>query len=107
MSSSTSSVIAPSLAPRGLFADACEHIDAGLSLYDEGRDDRHRYLYLGHDPAVCAPAIDAPVQWLLGYPARAINLERAAVALAQRLGHAPCLRRSRPSPRRAGYRNQA
>ncbi len=72
MSSSTSSVIAPSLALRGLFADACEHIDAGLSLYDEGRDDRHRYLYLGHatpgrisEPGLMRSSLSAMAQRVL------------------------------------------
>ena len=76
---------------RGLFAGAEEHIDAGMSLYDEGRHHRHRYLYLGHDPAVCALAIGAPVLWLLGHPERAVRREREAMGLARRLGHAPSL----------------
>jgi predicted ATPase/class 3 adenylate cyclase len=76
---------------RGLFAGAVEHIGAGLSLYDEGRHVRHRYLYLGHDPAVCALAIGAPVLWLLGHPERAVRREREAMELARRLGHAPSL----------------
>src|ERR671922_69344 len=62
-----------------------------MALYDEGRHERHRFLYLGHDPAVCALAIGAPVQWLLGRPERAIRLEREAVELARRLRHAPSL----------------
>ncbi|MGD9509682.1 MAG: AAA family ATPase [Geminicoccaceae bacterium] len=76
---------------RGLFAGAEEHIGAGMSLYDEGRHHRHRYLYLGHDPAVCALAIGAPVLWLLGHPERAARREREAIGLARRLGHAPSL----------------
>jgi class 3 adenylate cyclase/predicted ATPase len=76
---------------RGLPAEASEHMNAGMALYDERRHDRHRYLYLGHDPAVCALAIGAPVQWLLGYPERAMRLEREAVELARRLRHAPSL----------------
>jgi predicted ATPase/class 3 adenylate cyclase len=75
----------------GRLAKASEHIDAGMALYDEARHERHRYLYLGHDPAVCALAIAAPVQWLLGYPDRAVRLEREASELARRLRHAPSL----------------
>ena len=76
---------------RGLFADAHEHIERGIALYDEVRHEPHRYLYLGHDPAVCALGIDASVQWILGYPERAVRLEREAVALAKRLQHVPSL----------------
>jgi class 3 adenylate cyclase/predicted ATPase len=73
---------------RGVPAEACEHIDAGLALYDERRHERHRYLYLWHDPAVCALGYGAVVQWLLGHPERAIRREREASELARRLRHA-------------------
>jgi predicted ATPase len=53
---------------RGEIRDAKAHTDAGLNLYDEARHARHRFLYLGHDPAVCALAITSVLQWLLGYP---------------------------------------
>ena len=76
---------------RGRFADAEEHIGVGMALYDEVRHRRHRYLYLGHDPAVCALAIGAPVLWLLGHAERAAQREREALELARRLGHAPSL----------------
>jgi predicted ATPase len=76
---------------RGVPVEACNHIDAGLALYDETRHERHRYLYLGHDPAVCALGFGAVVQWLRGYPERAIRLEREASELARRLRHAPSL----------------
>jgi predicted ATPase len=81
----------PTRRMRGLFADAHEHIERGIALYDEVRHEPHRYLYLGHDPAVCALGTDAAVQWILGYPERAARLEREAVALARRLQHVPSL----------------
>jgi predicted ATPase len=74
---------------RGLLREAKEHLDAGLSLYDEKRHAHHRYIYLGHDPAVCALAQAAVVQWALGYPAQARQLELKALGLAQRLDHVP------------------
>jgi len=46
---------------------------------------------MGHDPAVCALSIEAPVQWLLGHPNRAAWVEGEATALARRLRHAPSL----------------
>jgi class 3 adenylate cyclase/predicted ATPase len=76
---------------RGLFPAASEHIAAGMRLYDEKRHEHHRYPYMGHDPAVCALSLEAPVRWLLGHPAQAARVEDAAVELAQRLRHAPTL----------------
>jgi hypothetical protein len=40
---------------RGRFADANREID--MAIYDERRHRHHRYVYLGHDPAVCALGI--------------------------------------------------
>ena len=76
---------------RGDFIDAETHADAGLSLYDEGRHVRHRLLYIGHDPAVCALSIRAVLQWLLGRPMQGSRSESEAIALARRLRHAPSL----------------
>src|SRR5262249_54273036 len=53
---------------RGLLAEASEHIDAGLALYDQQRHGRHGYIYLGHDPGACALGVRAVVQAMLGYP---------------------------------------
>jgi predicted ATPase len=71
----------------GQLAQASEHIEAGLRLYDEERHAHHRYVYLGHDPAACALSMDAYVQWALGYPIRAVHREEEAVALARRSHH--------------------
>ena len=76
---------------RGEIRDAKEHAAAGLGLYDEVRHARHRFLYLEHDPAVCALSITSVLQWLLGYPIQAVQLERDAIDLARRLQHAPSL----------------
>jgi class 3 adenylate cyclase/predicted ATPase len=74
---------------RGEIRDAKVHADAGLNLYDEIRHARHRFLYLGHDPAVCALSITSVLQWLLGYPTQGVHLERDAIDLARRLQHVP------------------
>ena len=76
---------------RGMFTDARTHVDAGLALYDEARHAGHRFLYLDHDPAVCALSVGALLRWLLGYPEQGIRLEHDAIALARRLQHAPSL----------------
>jgi class 3 adenylate cyclase/tetratricopeptide (TPR) repeat protein len=76
---------------RGALNDAKSHAEAGMGLYDEARHVSHRYLYLGHDPAVCALSINAILHWLLGYPLQGVQLERDAIDLARRLQHAPSL----------------
>jgi hypothetical protein len=62
-----------------------------MALYDEIRHAKHRYLYLGHDPAVCALSIKSVLQWLLGHPIQGEQSERDAIELARRLKHAPSL----------------
>ena len=76
---------------RGALADAVGHIDAGLALYDEERHAHHRFLYLGHDPAVCGLSIASQLYSALGYPTRAIDTGERALALARRLNHEPSL----------------
>jgi class 3 adenylate cyclase/predicted ATPase len=76
---------------RGKLADAIAHIDAGMDLYDEVRHAGHRFVYMGHDPAVCALSVGATVHWALGQPERGMRLERDARKLAQRLQHPPSL----------------
>ena len=76
---------------RGALNEANTYIEALLALYDEAKHDQHRYVYLGHDPAVCALSIGATVQTLLGYPDRAARLEDRALTLARRLRHPPSL----------------
>ena len=75
---------------RGALTEA-KIADAGMALYDEVRHARHRFLYLGHDPAVCALSIKSVLQWLLGYAAQGVQLECNAIDLARRLHHAPTL----------------
>ena len=76
---------------RGRFTIAAGHIESALALYEETRHARHRYLYLGHDPAVCALSIGAVVQSVLGLGNEALRMERNVLELARRLQHAPSL----------------
>ena len=76
---------------RGALTDAKVHADTGLGLYDEVRHARHRFLYLGHDPAVCALSIKSVLQWLLGHPTQGVQSEHDAIDLARRLQHVPSL----------------
>jgi len=66
---------------------AREHSEAGRRLYDPDRHRSHRLLYGGHDPGVCASFVGAQVQWLLGYPDKALALGSEALALAERIAH--------------------
>jgi predicted ATPase len=75
----------------GEFPTALVHIGHGLDLYDADRHRHHAFLYLGHDPAVCAHAIAAAAVWMLGDAKRAARHVDAAVQLARRLAHAPTL----------------
>jgi predicted ATPase len=79
---------------RGRFAQALEHADVGLGLYEEERYAHHRHIYFGHDPAVCALALGAAAQWALGYPAGAMHRHGEAITLAQRLRDPPSLAHS-------------
>jgi predicted ATPase len=47
----------------------------------------HALLYGGHDPGVCARYTGAYVEWLLGYPEKALASIDEAVLLAERLAH--------------------
>jgi class 3 adenylate cyclase/tetratricopeptide (TPR) repeat protein len=76
---------------RGALTDAVGHINAGLALYDEEHHAHHRFLYLGHDPAVCGLAIASQLYSALGYPTQAVDSGDRALALARRLNHEPTL----------------
>ncbi|WP_170991849.1 adenylate/guanylate cyclase domain-containing protein [Bradyrhizobium elkanii] len=76
---------------RGGIKDALRHIDSGLALYNEQCHAHHRFLYLGHDPAVCGLAIAAQLCSSLGYAAQAKERADQALVLARRLNHEPTL----------------
>jgi predicted ATPase len=76
---------------RGKLDNAVAHIDAALDLYDETRHARHRFLYMSHDPAVCALSVGSAVQWERGRPEKGMRMEIDALKLARRLQHAPTL----------------
>jgi class 3 adenylate cyclase/predicted ATPase len=68
-------------------AKAREHADAGRLLYDPTKHASHRFVYGGHDPGVCARNVGAQVEWLLGYPEKALASIADALALAERIAH--------------------
>jgi tetratricopeptide (TPR) repeat protein len=76
---------------RGALTQAKAHADAGLALYHEARHAKHRFLYLGHDPAVCGLSITSVLQCALGYAVQSTQTEHDAISLARRLKHVPSL----------------
>ncbi len=76
---------------RGNFAELYGHIAKGIELYDPERHKQHAFLYMGHDPAVCAHALGAGVVWALGRPEQARAHADDAIQFAHRMRHPPTL----------------
>jgi predicted ATPase len=71
----------------GEVAPARAHLEQGSALYDP---QQHRSLVFhwgGADPGVVCRSYAAQALWLLGYPDQALQWSRAALTLAQELGH--------------------
>ena len=66
------------------------HTDQGLSLYDEEQQRALAFQY-AHDSKVALLGCRACLEWLRGYPDRAIETSRDAIAHARHLDHAPSL----------------
>jgi class 3 adenylate cyclase len=56
----------------GELAVGYEHCAAGRRLYDPERHRSHRFLFGGHDPGVCARYNSGYIEWLMGFPQRAL-----------------------------------
>jgi len=69
----------------GAPAEARQHSEAGRRLYDPEAHRSHRHLYGGHDPGVCALQTGAQLEWLLGYPDRALERTGEAIALGEQI----------------------
>jgi TOMM system kinase/cyclase fusion protein len=68
----------------GAFAQAREHLEAGMALYDP---QQHRSYGALFDPKVSYPSYLAWVLWSLGYPDQAQQRSHEALTLAQELSH--------------------
>jgi class 3 adenylate cyclase/predicted ATPase len=64
-----------------------QHTEAGIRIYDPEEHRSHRHVYGGHDPGVCALMTGALLEWLLGYPDRALISVGKAQALGERISH--------------------
>ncbi len=69
------------------FERCCQHIEAGLAIYERGDYRHHATLYGNHDPKVCAHGELAQLMWLQGRPRSALASDRKAVAWAEMLDH--------------------
>jgi len=63
------------------------HCDEGRRLYNFEQHCSLAFSYGGHDPGVCARQWGALVEWLLGYPDKAVTSVRDGFHLAERLHH--------------------
>ncbi len=66
---------------------ALVHLERGLALYDPSHHRAQISIYGGHDTGVCTRNHLAMARWLLGYPDRALEALREALALQERLAH--------------------
>lgn len=62
-----------------------EHTERGIALYDIDRHGWHAFRFGGHDPGSCALSTGALALCLCGYPDKAVERSREAIALARRL----------------------
>ena len=69
------------------FKRCCDHINAGLEIYDHGDFLHHGRLYGNHDPKICALGALAQVHWMEGRPLSGLRVEQQCVALSKRLEH--------------------
>jgi predicted ATPase len=77
----------PTLLARGELREALEHSSRGIALYELHAHGGLASVYGNHDAGACARSFGAWALALLGLPDRAVEMTRAAVALAQQLGH--------------------
>jgi predicted ATPase len=70
----------------GELAQAQADLEQGIALYDPQRHSALASLY-GQDPGVVCRSWEALALWLLGYPDRAAQRSREALALARRFTH--------------------
>jgi predicted ATPase/DNA-binding SARP family transcriptional activator len=70
----------------GEFAQAREHCQQGLALYDPQQRRSHIFLY-GNDTGAFCQMIEGLALWHLGYPDQALKRTRKVLTLAQELSH--------------------
>ncbi len=70
----------------GNIAEALEHLEQAIAIYDPRQHGSHAYIFL-HDPAAVSLTHLSWALWLLGYPDQALKRAAEGLALAQKLNH--------------------
>lgn len=71
----------------GQYRECCEHVEAGLRLYDGTRDRVHSALYGGHDARVCGLGESALANWMFGHYDLARKRAEAALEWSSAISH--------------------
>ncbi len=71
----------------GDFEQCRQHAEQGIALHDPDKHFALASRYAGHDAGICARNHAALSSWFLGYPDRAVEHNRAAMALADLIEH--------------------
>ncbi|MGH6873581.1 MAG: adenylate/guanylate cyclase domain-containing protein, partial [Aestuariivirgaceae bacterium] len=71
----------------GDYSAAEPHLEFGLAVYEPDRHHHLTFTHTGHDPGVCCRSYSAQVLWLRGYPDKAVERGREAMAIAERVSH--------------------
>jgi DNA-binding SARP family transcriptional activator/predicted ATPase len=71
----------------GNISAALAHCEEGRAIYRPEAHHAQLYVYGGHDPGICGLSFAGPVQWLLGYPDRALSTAQLALDLSTRFTH--------------------
>jgi DNA-binding winged helix-turn-helix (wHTH) protein/predicted ATPase len=77
----------PTLLSRGELREALEHSSRGIALYEAEARGAPAPRYGNHDAGACALYFGAWALGLLGQSDRAVEMSRAAIALARQLAH--------------------
>jgi predicted ATPase len=79
----------------GHLTAALQHTVEGTALYHRENYGHYATVYGGHDPGVCGMSHRGRLQWLLGYPDKALTTSDEVTALAEALGHKASLAHAR------------
>ncbi len=71
----------------GDYTRCCEHVAAGLAIYDQKDCRHHARLYANHDAKVCAHGELCQVFWMQGRPVQAMREEARSLQWAAEIDH--------------------
>ena len=71
----------------GKLDEVLEHTRIGMKMYEPASHHALTHTYGGHDPGVCAHAVNGIAVWLAGYPVESQAQLQSALKLSRELGH--------------------